>query len=96
MPKSSSYKQSKCCGGLQDCDYLDGGNLGLENWDGKTCWGQVEMTSLFDDEDGRPFPNHLCQGHIVISETDFDVMYKAEYTPENVMKSLEGGYVSQS
>lgn len=96
MPKSQSYKQANCCGGLQDCEYLDGGILDVEDRRSEVCWGQVEGVSLFDDEDGWPIPSHLCQGHMKIHETDFRVMYQAEYTYNNVMKSLEGGYASIS
>lgn len=55
MPKSESYRVSECCGG-KDCDFLD------EKAE-QPCWGQVELTSACDDEDGMPIPNHLCQGH---------------------------------
>jgi hypothetical protein len=53
--KAASYRPANCCGSA-DCDYL--GDVADE-----PCWGQVEMDSPGDDEDGWPIPGHLCQGH---------------------------------
>lgn len=55
MTKSASYRPSECCGGC-DCEKLG-------QHPGEPCWGLVGMVSGFDDEDGWPLANHLCEGH---------------------------------
>ena len=70
---SPSYRKSECCGGC-DCDFLD-------DEPEQPCYGQVDMTSSGDDEDGWPFPNHCCQGHIEVYERQYDKNMR-EYIPE--------------
>lgn len=75
MSKSKSYKISKCCGGC-DCDFLNDDPV-------QPCWGQVEMTSVCDDEDGWPLCNHLCQGHRDSYEIWYDKKLSSYY-PEPI------------
>lgn len=75
---SLSYRRSRCCGG-QDCDML-GVNPG------EPCWGQVELTSPGDDEDGWPIPGHLCAGHAGAydyDDPDADCSYRPEPKESN-------------
>lgn len=74
MSKNKSYKKSLCCGG-KDCDFLD------YNPD-EPCWGEVELTSCGDDEDGWPIPGHLCQGHREVYEYHND--RAKSYYPEGL------------
>ncbi len=85
MPTSPSYKKSTCCGG-QDCDFLD-------EFPGEQCWGQVELDSPGDDEDGWPICGHLCQGHR--HAYGWPCGEPTEYIPEQFAQTLlSGGHLT--